>query len=217
MVLKPEPIFSVIDAIQAESGYQALPARAPMRILLASPQGRVFNQEWAAELSQESRRLVLVSGHYEGVDERVRLGLDAEEFSIGDYVLTGGELPTLVVLDSVVRLIPGVLGHPDSPYQESFNGDLLEHPHYTRPSIFRGMTVPEILLSGNHGQIAQWRRQQALRATIEKRPDLFQKAVERKRITPEDRGLLDEANHELNAEDNKNALGERGKFYESDH
>ncbi len=205
MVLKPEPIFAAIDAIRAEDN--------ALRILLASPRGRVFDQEWAAELSQEPRRLVLVSGHYEGVDERVKVGLDAEEFSIGDYVLTGGELPALVVLDSVVRLIPGVLGDPDSPCQESFDDDLLEHPHYTRPFIFRGMTVPNILLSGNHGQIARWRRQQALWATLRKRPDLFHKAVEMKQITQEDQELL----KEVKIQDDENELGERGKFYESDH
>jgi tRNA (guanine37-N1)-methyltransferase len=211
MVLKPEPIFAAIDAIRAESECRALPS--DLRILLASPQGRIFDQEWATELSQEHRRLVLVCGHYEGVDERVRVGLNAEEFSIGNYVLTGGELPALVILDSVVRLIPGVLGDPDSPFQESFNGDLLEHPHYTRPSIFRGMAVPEVLLSGNHGQIAQWRRQQALWATIRKRPDLFQRAVEMKRITREDQEFL----KEVQEQDEDNKLGKWGIFHESDH
>lgn len=204
MVLKPEPIFAAIDAIRAEGDV--------LRVLLASPQGRVFDQKWAEELSQERRRLVLVCGRYEGVDERVKVGLDAEEFSIGDYVLTGGELPALVVLDSVVRLIPGVLGDPDSPCQESFNDDLLEHPHYTRPFIFRGMAVPEILLSGNHGQIARWRRQQALWSTFRKRPDLFQKLMRMERITRGDQELLDE----VNIQKDKNELGEWGKLHESD-
>ena len=236
MVLKPEPIFAAIDAIRAESECRALPARARgvgasedpspcvtaraptdrkddvLRVLLASPQGRVFDQKWAEEMSQERRRLVLVCGRYEGVDERVKVGLDAEEFSIGDYVLTGGELPALVVLDSVVRLIPGVLGDPDSPCQESFNDDLLEHPHYTRPFIFRGMAVPEILLSGDHGQIARWRRQQALWSTFRKRPDLFQKLMRMERITRGDEELLDE----VNIQNDKNELGERGKLHESD-
>jgi len=205
MVLKPEPIFAAIKAIREESECRALPAQAPLRILLASPQGRVFDQEWATELSQERRRIVLVSGHYEGVDERVKVGLDTEEFSVGDYVLTGGELPALVVLDSVVRLIPGVLGDPDSSYQESFNDDLLEHPHYTRPFIFQGMSVPEVLLSGNHSQIARWRRQQSLWATFRKRPDLFHRAVETNRITQEDREILKEVKGQ-NDEDNE--LGE---------
>jgi tRNA (guanine37-N1)-methyltransferase len=204
MVLKPEPIFAAIDAIRAEGDV--------LRVLLASPQGRVFDQKWAEELSQERRRLVLVCGRYEGVDERVKVGLDAEEFSIGDYVLTGGELPALVVLDSVVRLIPGVLGDPDSPCQESFNDDLLEHPHYTRPFVFRGMAVPEILLSGNHGQIARWRRQQALWSTFRKRPDLFQKLMRMERITRGDEELLDE----VNIQNDKNELGEWGKLHESD-
>jgi tRNA (guanine37-N1)-methyltransferase len=182
MVLKPEPIFTAIDKIRAEGD--------PVRILLASPQGRVFDQAWAEELSREGRRLVLVCGHYEGVDERVKMGLKAEEFSIGDYVLTGGELPALVVLDSVVRLIPGVLGDPDSARQESFRDDILDHPHYTRPSVFRGMAVPGVLRSGNHGQIDRWRRQQALLATLKKRPDLFDRALQHNRITVEDQELI---------------------------
>jgi tRNA (guanine37-N1)-methyltransferase len=213
MVLKPEPIFAAVDFIRAEGECRTLHEQAALRILLSSPRGRVFDQKWAAELSQERRRLVLVSGHYEGVDERVNMGLSTEEFSIGDYVLTGGELPALVVLDSVVRLIPGVLGDPDSPNQESFEGDLLEHPHFTRPSLFRGMPVPDILLSGNHAQIARWRRQQSLWATLRNRPDLFYKAVEMKRITQEDQELL----REVKIQDDENKLGEVGEFYESDH
>ena len=184
MVLKPEPIFAAIDAIQAEGD--------ELRILLASPQGRVFDHRWAEELSRERRRLVLLCGHYEGIDERVKIGLPVEEFSIGDYVLTGGELAALVVLDSVVRLVPGVLGDPDSAKEESFSEDLLEYPHYTRPAVFRGMTVPEVLLSGNHAQIARWRRQQSLRLTLKRRPDLLAKAVRLKRITEEDKKLLEE-------------------------
>ena len=184
MVLKPEPIFAAIDAIQAEGD--------ELRILLASPQGRVFDHRWAEELSRECRRLVLLCGHYEGIDERVKIGLPVEEFSIGDYVLTGGELAALVVLDSVVRLVPGVLGDPDSAKEESFSEDLLEYPHYTRPAVFRGMTVPEVLLSGNHAQIARWRRQQSLRLTLKRRPDLLAKAVRLKRITEEDKKLLEE-------------------------
>ena len=184
MVLKPEPIFAAIDAIQAEGD--------ELRIFLASPQGRVFDHRWAEELSRERRRLVLLCGHYEGIDERVKIGLPVEEFSIGDYVLTGGELAALVVLDSVVRLVPGVLGDPDSAKEESFSEDLLEYPHYTRPAVFRGMTVPEVLLSGNHAQIARWRRQQSLRLTLKRRPDLLAKAVRLKRITEEDKKLLEE-------------------------
>jgi len=184
MVLKPEPIFAAIDAIQAEGD--------ELRILLASPQGRVFDHRWAEELSRERRRLVLLCGHYEGIDERVKIGLPVEEFSIGDYVLTGGELAALVVLDSVVRLVLGVLGNPDSAREESFSEDLLEYPHYTRPAVFRGMTVPEVLLSGNHAQIARWRRQQSLRLTLKRRPDLLAKAVRLKRITEEDKKLLEE-------------------------
>ncbi|MGH7275171.1 MAG: tRNA (guanosine(37)-N1)-methyltransferase TrmD [Nitrospiria bacterium] len=184
MVLKAEPIFAAIDAIQAEGD--------ELRILLASPQGRVFDHRWAEELSREPRRLVLLCGHYEGIDERVKIGLPVEEFSIGDYVLTGGELAALVVLDSVVRLVPGVLGDPNSAREESFSEDLLEYPHYTRPAVFRGMTVPDVLLSGNHAQIARWRRQQSLRLTLKRRPDLLAKAVRLKRITEEDKKLLEE-------------------------
>jgi tRNA (guanine37-N1)-methyltransferase len=203
MVLKPEPAFEAVDA----------PTRGPeTRVVVLSPQGVQFSQEIAEELAREDH-LILLCGRYEGFDDRIPQGLHALELSIGDYVLTGGELPALVMLDSVVRLIPGVLGDPDSPCQESFDGDLLEHPHYTRPFLFRGMTVPNILLSGNHGQIARWRRQQALWATLRKRPDLFYKAVETNRITREDQKLL----KEVKIQNNENELGERGKFYESDH
>ena len=188
MVLKPEPIFAATDAIRAEGD--------GLRILLASPQGRVFDQAWAEELSQENSRLVLVCGHYEGVDERVKTGLGAEEFSVGDYVLTGGEIPVLVILDSVIRLIPGVLGDPNSARQDSFTDDLLEHPHYTRPFRFREMEIPEVLRSGNHGQIDQWRRQQALMTTLKKRPDLFKKALLHHRITAEEQNGLKKVNHE---------------------
>ena len=189
MVLKPEPIFAAIDAIQAEGD--------ELRILLAAPQGRVFDQRWAEELSQERRRLVLLCGHYEGIDERVKIGLPVEEFSIGDYVLTGGELAALVILDSVMRLIPGVLGDSDSPQEESFSDDLLEYPQYTRPAVFRGMTVPEVLLSGNHEQIALWRRKQSLGVTLKKRPDLLEKAARLKRFTEEDKKLLEELKKDM--------------------
>jgi tRNA (guanine37-N1)-methyltransferase len=188
MVLKPEPIFAATDAIRAEG--------ESVRILLASPQGRLFDQAWAEELSLENRRLVLVCGHYEGVDERVRTGLGAEEFSIGDYVLTGGEIPVLVVLDSVIRLVPGVLGDPNSARQDSFANDLLEHPHYTRPFMFRGMEIPEVLRSGNHAQIDQWRRQQALLTTLKKRPDLFDKAVQHHRISEAEQKALKKVKNE---------------------
>jgi len=141
---------------------------------------------------RESRRIVFLCGHYEGFDERVRMGLAAEEVSIGDYVLTGGELAALVIIDASARLIPGVLGDPDSASQDSFAGDLLDFPHYTRPAEVRGMTVPEALLSGNHEAIRRWRRKEALRSTYLKRPDLLDERL----LNQEDRRLLDEVMQE---------------------
>ncbi len=185
MVLKPEPIFACIDRIVRE-------APGP-RIMIPSPRGIRFNQDRAEELSRERRRVVFICGHYEGIDERVREGLDAEEFSIGDYILTGGELPVLLAVDAAVRLVPGVLGHPESGIEESFEGGILEYPHYTRPAHFRGMEVPEVLRSGDHGAITRWRRQQALMATYRNRPDLIEGAVRRRRLSPLDLQLLEEA------------------------
>ena len=166
MVLKPEPIFECLDSIFDEST-----PRPP--IILLSPQGERHDQDLAVELSRESR-LVLICGHYEGFDQRIVDGLDAREISIGDYVLTGGELPALVLVDSVVRLLPGVLGDADSARYESFSDGLLDHPQYTRPVEYRGMTVPEVLRSGDHAKIAAWRREQAEKRTRERRPDLFE-------------------------------------------
>ena len=163
MVMKPEPIFTAVEAI-----YQTGP------IILLTPQGRLFNQQIAQTLAQESR-ITLICGHYEGIDERIREHLTTDELSIGDYVLTGGELAAMVVVDAVSRLIPGVLGGSESTSEESHSGNLLEYPHYTRPPEFRGWHVPDILLSGNHAQIARWRRKESLRRTRERRPDLFAK------------------------------------------
>lgn len=160
MVMKPEPIFAAVEAV-----YQGGP------IILMTPQGRLFNQQIARELAQEPR-LTLLCGHYEGVDERVCQHLVTDELSIGDYVLTGGELAAMVVVDAVARLIPGVLSE-GSPDEESHSMPLLEYPHYTRPAEFRGWRVPDILLSGHHEQIARWRRKQALKRTRQRRPDLF--------------------------------------------
>jgi len=167
MVLKPEPIFRAVDRIRAEG--------EPLRLILTSPQGRPFTQALASEFSRESRRIVFICGRYEGVDERVREGLDLEEISIGDYVLTGGELPALVMMDAAVRWVPGVLGDPDSAKEDSFAGTLLDYPHYTRPATFRGLGIPEVLMSGNHEAIEDWRRKQALLNTQRKRPDLLEK------------------------------------------
>ena len=170
MVMRPEPIFEAVEAIEA----QAHPAgeRGSCEIVLMSPSGARLTQTLAASLSHREH-LLLVCGHYEGVDDRVRQGLIDREVSIGDYVLTGGELPAMVVVDAVVRLIPGVLGDAESTADESFNGGLLEYPQYTRPAVFRGMAVPEVLRTGNHRQVATWRRMQALAKTAAERPDLL--------------------------------------------
>ena len=162
MLLKPEPIFEAVEDL----------GREMTRVILLSPSGRTFNQAIASELAQ-FEHLLLVSGHYEGFDERVREQLADDELSIGDYVLTNGALPVMVVVDSVTRLLPGVLGDEDSAHEESFSHGLLEYPQYTRPADFRGMKVPDILLSGNHAEIARWRGEQARLRTQERRPDLL--------------------------------------------
>ena len=163
MVMRPEPLFEAVEAVR----------KPESRVILMSPQGRPFTQSRAKELSRETH-LILVCGHYEGVDERVRRELVDEEISIGDYVLTNGILPAAVVIDALVRLIPGVLGAgEEAVVKESFQDGLLEHPQYTRPAEFRGMKVPEILLSGNHEEIARWRKDQSLRETRKNRPDLL--------------------------------------------
>ncbi len=177
MVMKPEPIGRAIDA--AKQG------NPNARVIYMSPQGQVFNQQKAIELAAWEQ-LVILCGHYEGVDERaLELYVD-EEISIGDFVLTGGELPAAVLVDAVVRLLPGVLGSDESAAQDSFSDGLLEHPHYTRPPEFAGQVVPEILLSGHHGNIATWRRQESLRRTWERRPDLLAKVS----LTATDRAFL---------------------------
>ena len=180
MVLKAEPIFQAIDALREAGGN--------FRFILPSPQGVPFTQPLAEELSQSPQALVFICGHYEGIDDRVRSGLDAEEVSIGDYVLTGGELPALVMIDAAVRLIPGVLGDPQSAQQDSFVDSLLDYPHFTRPSGVRGLGVPDILLSGNHQAIQRWRRKEALRNTLLKRPDL----LENRSLPDEDQRLMHE-------------------------
>jgi tRNA (guanine37-N1)-methyltransferase len=177
MVMKPEPIFIALESV--------LGAPPPCPVVLLTPQGRVFTQAIAEELSQEPH-LALLCGRYEGVDERVRRHLVTDEVSIGDYVLSGGELPALVLIDAVARLIPGVLGDPDGPWDDSHASGLLEYPHYTRPPEFRGWSVPDILLSGDHGKIARWRREQALLRTWQRRPDLLDKAV----LSEKDRQFL---------------------------
>ncbi|MBM3469473.1 MAG: tRNA (guanosine(37)-N1)-methyltransferase TrmD [Armatimonadetes bacterium] len=165
MVMKPEPFFAAVEALTPPGGPRP-------RVLLTSPQGRRFDQRVAEELSREPH-LIVLCGRYEGVDERVVEGLGAEELSIGDYVLTGGEIAAMVVVDATVRLIPGVVGDAASVVAESFAGGLLDHPHYTRPADFRGLRVPEVLLSGHHEEIRRWRRREQLRRTLARRPDLL--------------------------------------------
>ncbi|MFU8689619.1 tRNA (guanosine(37)-N1)-methyltransferase TrmD [Rossellomorea sp. FS2] len=164
MVLKPQPVFDAVDSLKRDS---------KPRVILMCPQGERYTQAKAEELAQEEH-LIFICGHYEGYDERIREHVVTDEISIGDYVLTGGELGAMVVIDSVVRLIPGVLGNEDSPVLDSFSSGLLEHPHYTRPSDFRGMEVPQPLLSGNHKLIEEWREKESFRRTLERRPDLLE-------------------------------------------
>lgn len=168
MVMKPEPLFEAVEAIRGGSASPATP------VVLLTPQGRVFNQRIAAELSALDR-LILICGHYEGVDERVREHLATDEISIGDYVLTGGELAAMVVADATVRQVPGVLGSPESVDNDSHASGLLEYPQYTRPREYRTWEVPRVLLSGNHAEIAEWRREQSIRRTQMRRPDLLDK------------------------------------------
>lgn len=166
MVMKPEPVFEAVEKV--------LGPEPASPIIMLTPQGRVFTQAVAEEISQHGK-IALLCGRYEGMDERIREHLVTDEISIGDYVLTGGELPALILIDAVSRLIPGVLGDPDGAMDDSHATGLLEYPHYTRPPEFRGWKVPEILLSGDHGKIEQWRREQSLLRTLAKRPDLLEK------------------------------------------
>ncbi|HEU4931027.1 MAG TPA: tRNA (guanosine(37)-N1)-methyltransferase TrmD [Pyrinomonadaceae bacterium] len=171
MILKPEPFFAAVEALTGASRKEDLPPRT--RVVLLSPQGRVFSQAMAQELSEHTSRVVLLCGRYEGVDERVADALVTDEISIGDYVLSGGEPAATVVIDATVRLLPGALGSDTSAVFESFSEDLLDHPQYTRPPDFRGMKVPDVLLSGNHAQIERWRREAAIAKTRRNRPDLL--------------------------------------------
>lgn len=195
MVLKPDPIFRAVEALLEEKrnstgGIDSGEGRKP-RIILLCPQGETFTQQKAEELSQEEH-LIMICGHYEGYDERIREHLVTDELSVGDYVLTGGELPAMVVVDSVVRLLPGVLGNETSAVTDSFSTGLLEYPHYTRPVEFRGWKVPDILLSGHHGNIADWRRKEALRRTVQRRPDLLDKLE----LSKQDKAWLEEIRKE---------------------
>ncbi|MGH2592095.1 MAG: tRNA (guanosine(37)-N1)-methyltransferase TrmD [Anaerolineae bacterium] len=205
MVMKPEPIFAAVESVlevgswklevgghtlqppnSNPAGRGASSLQSPIPIILLTPQGRVFNQDIARELATHDR-IALICGRYEGVDERVREHLATDEISIGDYVLTGGELAALVIVDAVSRLRPGVLGDPDAASDDSHVAGLLEYPHYTRPPDFRGWKVPEVLLSGHHAEIERWRRRQSLLRTLRRRPDLLDRA----QLSPEERQFLE--------------------------
>ncbi|MFC2066044.1 tRNA (guanosine(37)-N1)-methyltransferase TrmD [Chloroflexota bacterium] len=173
MILKPEPVFEAVESVKSDILLKENVSELP--IILLTPQGRPFSQKIAGELSKHGH-LIFICGHYEGVDERVREHMVTDEISIGDYVLTGGELPAMVVIDAVVRLLPGVLGSEASPLDDSHANGLLEYPQYTRPDVYQGWTVPEVLLSGNHAQIARWRREQIILRTLKRRPELLAKA-----------------------------------------
>lgn len=166
MVLMPQPIFDAVEDLTKQT-------ESKPKVILLCPQGERFTQQKAEQLAKEDH-LIFICGHYEGYDERIRENLSTEEISIGDFVLTGGELAAMVISDSVVRLLPGVLGNEDSPVLDSHSTGLLEHPHYTRPADFRGMTVPDVLLSGNHMHIEEWREKESLRRTYKRRPDLLE-------------------------------------------
>lgn len=185
MVLKPEPIFRAVETLLAAE--TVVPDKR-VAIISMSPQGRVFNQQEAQRLADECSRLILLCGRYEGIDERVIEHLVTDEISIGDYVLTGGELPAMVVVDAVTRLLPNVLGSETSAVHDSFVAGLLDYPHYTRPADFRGWPVPEVLIGGHHGEVAKWRRREALKRTWQRRPDLLEKAD----LTAEDQRWLTE-------------------------
>ncbi len=184
MVMKPGPVFRVVDQLMQEG--------EPTRIIMPTPQGAPYSQEKAVDLSREGRRLIFICGHYEGIDERIRIGLPVEELSIGAYVLTGGELASLVIVDAAVRLIPGVLGDGRSAQEDSFMNALLDFPHYTRPVEIRGLSVPEVLLSGNHEAIRCWRKKQAVLNTLRKRPDLLKGRL----LDEEEKRFLEEIQRE---------------------
>lgn len=180
MVMRAQPVVEAVESVLGDD-------RSEANVIIMAASGRLFDQQTAHRLAR-SRRLAIVCGHYEGIDDRARVLLDAEEYSIGDYVLTGGELPAMVVLDAVARLVPGVILE-QSTGEESFQDGLVEYPHYTRPATFRGLDVPNVLLSGHHAKIAQWRREQSIRRTAERRPDLLLRALSDGTLTVREREL----------------------------
>lgn len=188
MVLKPEPVFEAVEDTLLKvygQGATGISQKAPCPIILLTPQGRTFTQAIARNLAGQAH-IILICGHYEGVDERVREHLVNDEISLGDYILSGGEPAAIVIVDAVGRLVPGVLGSDESAGEDSFAEGLLEYPHYTRPPVYRGWEVPEVLISGNHGRIKRWRREQSLKRTLERRPDLLSGA----KLDPEDMKYL---------------------------
>ena len=198
MVMKPEPIWNAIEAVL---GFDPVGRSDAPPIVLLTPQGRLFTQAIAHELAAH-QQLLFICGRYEGVDERVRQHLATDEISIGDYVLSGGEVPAMVIVDAVVRLIPGVLGDPDATIDDSHASGLLEYPHYTRPATYRSYSVPQILLSGHHAEVERWRRREALRRTYERRPDLLARAA----LSPSDGEFL----AQLETEEGKAILSSSG-------
>jgi len=185
MVMKPEPFFDAVETL--------CPERAGRKVIMLSPAGNKFDQKMAEDFLEEKKRLFFLCGRYEAIDERVRIAIVDDEISIGDYILTGGELAALVIIDAIARLIPGVLGDERSAEEDSFSSGLLDYPHYTRPPDFRGMSVPEVLLSGNHKEIWRWRRKEALQRTLERRPELLEKIS----LSDEDHRLISELRREL--------------------
>lgn len=192
MVMKPAPFFNIAESLW--------PQKKERKIIMLSPRGRLFTQDLAFELAQETKDIVFFCGRYEAIDQRVSDYLVDEEISIGDYILTGGELPALVIIDAVARLLPGVLGDFSSTEEESFSWGLLDYPHYTRPEHFQGMSVPGVLLSGNHFEISRWRKKQAIKHTLEKRPELLDNYI----LSENDRKLLQEIREDNDELDRSN-------------
>jgi tRNA (guanine37-N1)-methyltransferase len=205
MVMKPEPIFNAVESILGvtvpQEGYQLLRQQGYPAIILLTPQGRLLKQSLAQELAATHDRLLLICGRYEGVDERVRQYLVTDEISIGDYVLSGGEIAAMVLVDTLTRLIPGVLGDEAATIKDSHASGLLEHPHYTRPALYRGYGIPEILLSGHHAKQEEWRRQQSLARTLVRRPDLLETAD----LTETDRAYLEKLKQQPAADEGSSA------------
>jgi len=186
MLMKPEPLFEAVDELRKDG--------VPRRIIMPSPQGRRFDQSMAEELADETKTVTFICGRYEGIDERVSMALVDEEISVGDYVLTGGELAALVIIDAAVRLVPGVVGDERSTELDSFSWGVLDYPHYTRPPVYRGLAVPEVLMSGNHLSIEKWRRKEALRRTLLRRPELL--LLETAGLSIEDKTMIEEIKKE---------------------